>query len=87
MVQIRQGTKQLTGREIEGCRSVGDEVSQSSQVFSPELQMVEADPAHQTPLQALSLAVRQPAQLHQVLISEVRNSLPPDEVQVTLRAD
>ena len=45
MVQIRQGTKQLIGREIEGCRSVGDEVSQSSQVFSPELQLLRQNAA------------------------------------------
>ena len=93
MVEIRQGGKrkilrQLTGREIEGRGGVGDEVSQSSQVFRPQDQsMVQTDPRHQTSLQALPVTVRQPGQLHEVVISEVRDSLPPDEVEVSLSAD
>ena len=95
MVQIRQDRtgeerkifKQLTGREIEGCRCVGDEVSQSGQIFSPQHQMVEADPRHQASLQAFPVAVCQPGELHEVVVSKVRNSLPPDEVEVTLSAD
>ena len=91
MVQISQGGrflfKQLTGREIEGCRCVSDEVGESSEVLGPQHEMVEAEPRHQTSLQALLVAVCQPGELHEVLISEVRNSLPPDEVEVTLSAD
>ena len=80
MVEIRQGGKrkilrQLTGREIEGRGGVGDEVSQSSQILSPQDQTVQTDPRDQTSLQALPLAVCLPGELHEVVVSKVRNSL------------
>ena len=91
MVQISQGGrflfKQLTGREIEGCRCVSDEVGESSEVLGPQHEMVEAEPRHQTSLQALSLAVCLPSELHEVIISKVRNSLSPHQVKVTLSVD
>ena len=94
MVQIRRGRqghriifKLLTGREIEGSGRVGDEVGEPGEVVSPEDEMVEADPRHQASLQALLLAVCEPGELHEVVLSEVGNSLPPDQVEVTLSAD
>ena len=78
---------QLTRREIEGCCGVGDEIGESSLVVSPQYEMIQDDFRHEASHQPFTVALRQPAELHKVVISEVRDSLRPHDMKVTLSGD